>query len=261
MKIKFLTICLDAMRFLPTQLITFNRLHLDWEWLIVEGVAAPVKDTAWCKSIPPRLSKDGTTEFLDVLKRNHPRVKVFWRDLWHGKTEMCNFAIDAIKEPCLLLQVDADEFWTSEQIQDMVAACKANPDFNSGRFFCRYFLGPNIVAVGENCYGNNPGEWLRLFAFEPGMRFKTHEPPFLEGVSGKDEAAFSREQTRAWGLVFDHQAYCWQEQLEFKQEYYGYENAVRHWQRLQANTVWPVKLKDYLPWTDDRAQADLLYHP
>lgn len=245
------TLALDAAEFLPRQFEIFEKLNLKYHWYIAEGVAAPVRDTAWCKPIPPRLSRDGTSEILTHWL-NNPRITVFRRQLWNGKTEMCNHCIMHIKEPCVLLQVDADEFWTPAQIEKMVELYETG-QYDRMRFFCRYFVGENIITTSENSYGNNPGEWSRSWLFDPKMRFATHEPPNLRGC-GKRE--MTRDETRAQGLVFDHWAYRFEHQVRFKETYYGYKDAAAHWRRLQANTVWPCRLRDFLPWVDDKATAD-----
>ena len=57
--------------------------------------------------------------------------------------------------------------------------------------------------------------------------------------------------------MFDHYAYAFREQVEMKEQYYGYRGAVKQWERLQANQEWPVKeLRDFLPWVDRGVTAD-----
>lgn len=252
MRLSILTICLDAAEFLPRQLAIFEQLRCDWHWFIAEGTAAPVKDTAWCKAIPPRLSRDGTSELLTSWLK-HPRITIFRRQLWQGKVEMCNKCLSAIKEPCALLEVDADEFWQPSQIEKIVQLYETG-QYDRMRFFCRYFVGPNIIVKGEDVWSNKPGEWSRSWLFNPTMRFLTHEPPNLKGCGTRE---LTREQTRELGLVFDHFAYCSEKTLQFKMAYYGYKDAVAHWRRLQENKVWPVtSLKDWLPWVGEGATAD-----
>lgn len=251
-----ITIALDAIHFLPMQLATLHRLpsSVDWTWHVVEGVAAPVKDTAWVKPIPARLSRDGTTEFLNGL-RTHPRVKVYQKQMWPGKTAMFNEALRTIREPGTLLQIDADEIWDAEQITKIASLFPERR--NCARFKCVFYVGPNIITVGENCYGDNPGEWLRAWYFEPGMRFDTHEPPKIHGMV---EYCMPKEIMTVLGLTFHHFAYCFESQVRFKEQYYGYKNAVLQWNTLQRNRQRPVKrLKDWLHWVDDRVGADLVY--
>jgi hypothetical protein len=255
-RVHIVTICLDAIRFLPSQFVMCNRLRVDWQWSIAEGVADNVQDTSWCKKIPPRLSQDGTTEFLGSIKQ-HQRVHIYQKPLWPGKVSMMNAMLDDIKKPCILLQIDADEFWLPDQIELILQLFQSDPKIQCARFKCRYFVGPNLVTVGDDCYGNNPGEWLRAWKFIPGQRFRTHEPPVLNGCMDTHETILSRDFTRDYDLVFDHYAYAYPEQLAFKEKYYGYSNALEHWKRLQAyDGQFPTKLKPFLPWVDDRVQVE-----
>src|SRR5207245_5490904 len=110
------TIVLDGARFLPRQFETFSQLKIPWRWSICEGVALPVNDTAWCKPIFPRLSNDGTGELLQGYAK-YPNISVQQNSAWPGKTNMVNTALLCFEKPGTLLQVDADEFWSTEQLE------------------------------------------------------------------------------------------------------------------------------------------------
>lgn len=250
------TLCLDGIRFLPKQLEVFEQLKIPWTWHIVSGVADSVKDTDWVARIQPRFSRDGTDEWLNS-KLDHPNIRIYRRQLWSGKNAMVNAALIAIKEECALMEIDADEFWTAEQLEKIVSIYETGA-CDRMRFYCRYFVGKNIVVTGENVWSNKNGEWSRSWLFKPGMMQAKHEPPILQGCGIRELA---REHSREHGLVFDHFAYCFPEQLQFKEVYYKYANALAHWDRLQQNTQWPVKpLKAFLPWSGDDACADLFEH-
>jgi hypothetical protein len=253
-KLHIYTLALDELGFLNRQLAVFRQLKADWHWHIAEGVADSVLDTSWVARMPPRLSKDGTTEWLNTLIGD-ARISVYRKQLWNGKVEMINTALKTIKEPCVLMQVDADEFWTPDQIEKIVALLERGP-YDCAYFLCHYYVGHSIVTVGENCYGNRPGEWLRAWRFEPGMVQAKHEPPVLQG---SQKHCMRREDTDALGLRFEHFAYTTRSRVEFKEKYYKYPNAAAQWDRLQANTQWPVRrLADFLPWVGEGVGADIL---
>lgn len=259
MRLEVFTLALDAMPWLPMQLATFNRLpaEIDWRWTVVHGVAQNVKDTGWMKSQQPRLSNDGTTEFLGYA-RLHPRVHVLENTNWPGKTAMCNAALEGAHTPCVLLEVDADEIWTPDQIVILCRLFEANPDVAAMQFWCRYFLGFNIVAHPRtgHSYGCRQNEWMRAWRMaDSGDYFGTHEPPIFRGTRGR---TMGRDETLSYGLEFDHYAYATRKQLEYKEAVYGYPGAVSGWERLQLNKNWPTKLKTFLPWVDDAAMADQL---
>lgn len=262
MKLSIVTIVLDGMKFLPTQFYTFSALReIDWTWYIAEGRAKNILDTSWCKDLAPRLSLDGTTAYLNFLKV-HPRIKVLQQQSWLGKTSMFNALLEMIKQPCLLLQVDVDEIWTPEKITGIVDYFLGHPRTSHARFDCIYHVGPNIITVTDNAYGHNPGEWLRAWRFEPGMRFLSHEPPRLEDVNDADGGSgLNRNEARRRGLWFTHMAYVYPEQVQEKEQYYGYKDALQHWYRLQQNSSWPCALRSFFPWCDNRAHAHLLYLP
>ena len=256
-QLSIFTIALDAMPFLPMQLASLNRLSCNWKWVIAEGAAMNTGSTAWCKPQARRLSRDGSTEFIASLK-NHPRIEFVQKAGWRNKDEMVNAAVKRMSNPGILLQMDADELWIPSQLEGILKLFADNPAQNCARFFCRYFVGPNIITTSSNAYGNMPNEWLRAWRFVPGFEFASHEPPMLKGVQ---EKCISRDQSAKAGLVFDHWAYVLRSQVEFKEQFYGYKDATRHWLNLQSNPQWPVKLKSFLPWVDEKATADLLFKP
>lgn len=254
--IYFFTLALDAIHFLPAQLAMMNRLSMPWKWIVVEGVAAPVKCTSWCNHIEPGLSIDGSNKWLQETSKYNPRVVHISKPLWQGKVEMCNAALDQCGTAGILMQIDADEIWTPAQIETIYIAFQKNATRNSARFWCRFFFGHNIVITPENTDHGHTGDWFRVWRFFPGMKFMTHEPPKLENFN---ENSFSAKETSALGLVFDHQAYLYESQVRFKEKYYGYENAVNQWRTFQANTVWPTPLKKWISWSHNNDMADRLY--
>lgn len=243
------------MPFISWHYPVFRQLPFEWHWTVVEGAAAPENCTSWCAPMPPGLSTDGTREYLDSVSMFDRRVVLLRSACWHGKAAMFNAACELIQEPGLLWQVDSDEIWSLDQIVKMRDMFRNDPKRNSARFFCRYFVGPDIAITSRNC-GNNTGyEWNRVWKVKPGVRFISHEPPKLEAI---EENPFTHKETEEAGLVFDHFAYATEAQVAFKEKYYGSENnscgvrykgATERWRKLQMNTKWPSIIgKDFMPW-------------
>lgn len=246
MNLEIITIVLNGMPFIERHLPVFEQLDFPWRWHVVEGVASNVKCTKWCQKIPAGLSTDGTTEYLKSIAGKN--VHVYRKPLWSGgKVQMVNAPLATLKHPCVLMQVDADEIWTPDQLAT-ITHILSDPlsGYTEMEFFCRYFVGPDLVTQGG--YGNRKGEWRRAWRFTPNMRFLKHEPPIMRGWPRAPQKVMLREMTRSLGLVFDHYAYATAAQVQFKERFYGYSNALWHWQRLQQNQNWPARLANFLPW-------------
>jgi len=277
--IHFLTIVLNGEPFIRYHIEVFKQLPLKWHWHIVEGVAELKHDTAWSFQLGGRItdeihrngySYDGTTEYLDELAQQYPENITVYRKpkgvFWNGKREMVNEPLFNINEECLLWQVDADELWTVQQICTARQMFIDNPEKTAAFYWCWYFVGENLVISTRNCYAQNPQqEWLRTWRYKPGAVWVAHEPPKLAeplpNGQWRDVAAvnpFLHEETEQLGLIFQHFAYVTQGQLRFKEQYYGYTNAVSQWTELQTQTQFPVLLRQYFPWVQDTTQVDTL---
>ena len=265
---------LDGMPFLRWHIEQLQKLAVPWQWHVVEGLADLKHDTGW--SVPtggqlPRrergfvLSRDGTTEYLNTIQRRFSdRVKIHRKpkgQLWQGKVEMVRAPLSAIREECLLWEIDADECWTTTQIEAVADLFQKEPKRTAAFFWCNFYVGPKAVISSRHGYAQNPGvEWLRVWRYRPGDNWASHEPPRLMrprlGRGAVDVAQinpFRHVETEAVGAVFDHYAYATRGQAEFKEGYYGYRGAVGGWKRLQSDIrkEKPLRLSDYFPWVKD----------
>jgi predicted O-linked N-acetylglucosamine transferase (SPINDLY family)/glycosyltransferase involved in cell wall biosynthesis/predicted SAM-dependent methyltransferase len=277
LSIHFFTIVLNGEPFIRYHIDVLKNLPFRWHWHIVEGVADLKHDTAWSVTLGGSisddihregLSQDGTREYLDELARLYPENITIYRKpegaFWEGKREMINAPLAPIREECLLWQIDVDELWTFEQICQTRQMFIEHPEKTAAFYWCWYFVGENLVISTRNCYANNPQyEWLRTWRFKPGMVWATHEPPRLAEPlpNGKwrDVAAvnpFSHQETEKEGLIFQHFAYVTENQLRFKEQYYGYKNATSQWLNLQQQTQFPVLLRQYFNWVKDDTQVN-----
>lgn len=243
------TLVFNGEPFIERHLAVFQKLKCNWRWVIVHGPANNGGSTRWCQSQGAGTSTDGTWEYLNRI--GDLRVLKITQDLWPSKDDMANAALKAFKEPGVLLQVDSDEIWTIEQLEEIVRLFDDFPKVGSMRFNCRYCVGPDLLAVGEDSWGGNDNTWLRAWRFYPGMYFDAHEAmsgPKLHGTGGY---CMTRAETARCGLIFDHFAYATEAQVAYKERFYGYAGATDEWRRLQAHEHFPVQLKKFWPWIKD----------
>lgn len=252
MRLEVVTIVLDGLPWLAAIYTELCRTQVAWHWHIVEGACSNAHCSRWMQNQPPRLSKDGTTSFLDAIAHD-PRVSVYRKKSWDGKLEMVNEPLPHIKTDCVLLQVDSDELWSADQLQRITYLFDDDPELMNARFHCRYFVGPGLICTDEG----RDSEWLRAWRFKPGMRWVSHEPPNLAGNTGK---SMHRKETKELGLVFDHYSWCLPKQVEQKQALYGpkYKDAVKGWERLQKQKEFPVRLRDFFPWCEPHVMVERL---
>ena len=270
--VHFFTIVLNGKPFIDYHINVFKELPFKWHWHIVEGVAELNHDTAWSVenggSINDQihkngLSKDGTSEYLDEIEKQFPNnVTLYRKDagvFWDGKLEMVNSPLQNINEECLLWQIDFDELWTTKQIIDAREMFIKQPDKTAAFFYCDYFVGEKLVIATKNTYGNHQDyEWRRAWRYKPGDEWQSHEPPKLmrktiEGnwIDLSEINSFTHSETEAENLIFQHYAYVTDEQLKFKEVYYGYKDAIAKWKELNSVESFPVQLKEFFPWVDD----------
>lgn len=277
--VHFFTIVLNGEPFIHYHLDVFRQLPFRWHWHVVEGVASLVHDTAWSVRAGGRidpashargLSVDGTTAYLDQIATDDPkRISIYRKrggSFWAGKREMVSAPLPNIREECLLWEVDADELWTFEQIVSMRRLFLDQPDRTAAHYWCHYVAAPGAVIATRYNYAANPAvDWVRTWRYRPGDRWEAHEPPILVRprlggyVDVGKKRPFLHDATEDAGAVFQHFAYATEEQVRFKETYYGYGGALERWRGLReavGTARGPLRLGDYLPWVTDDTLVD-----
>jgi len=256
MKIEFFTIVYNGQPWIRGQAEFFRRLEgVDWRWHVVEGLAEHVKDTAWCKEAGGRisdfesqntnLSTDGTGEFLDGLKNEFGERILIYRppraEPWPGKKAMIDSFLPQMEDGCLLWQLDVDEFWKPDQVRQILAEFGKRPELTAGWFDCDYFFGWDRCSSRPGVFGNfREYEWLRVWRYQKGDSWGSHEPPaLLRGVEGGKWANVGRInpmlqiETRGRGWKFQHYALTDRAQMEFKEIYYGHRGLIAGLDQLE----------------------------
>tara|TARA_B110000483_G_C18088261_1_gene500902 strand:- start:35 stop:814 length:780 start_codon:yes stop_codon:yes gene_type:complete len=243
------TIVLNGMPFIKDQYEIIPKIFD--HWYIIEGVSKNINCTRWCNPIAREyhennLSVDGTRQFLDTINKDK-KITVIRKkngDAWNGKVEMCNSFMHLVKD-CLLMQVDVDEFWSESVLLDIFKYCKTHNNFDAMQFRCSFYLGNNLVVNGKNCYGDMDWDWWRLWMIGKHNNFISHEPPRIQN----QKLVIHKNDTSKAGWTFDHFAYKYKHQLEFKEKFYGYKGAVNQWEQLNSLESYEnVFAEKYLKW-------------
>jgi Glycosyl transferase family 2. len=250
-KLVIFTIVLDGMPYIAWQYSIFQKLKCDWRWIVIEGAAMNNGSTKWCQKQEGRYSIDGTTDFLLKIC-DYRQINVLANTRWESKDAMANTAVSEITEPCVLMQVDADEIHTPENIEKIVQLFEKDDSLGAIRMPCRFFVGPRLICHGENCWSNRSFEWTRAWRFEPGMRFLIHEPPNLHPLKGR---IMEKDEAKTHGLSFDHYAYALKKQVKYKEAFYGYTGLVNQWRSLQKHDHFPEQLNRFFPFVDDKVMV------
>jgi ADP-heptose:LPS heptosyltransferase len=267
--IHFFTIVLNGEPFIRHHIEVFRRLNVPWTWHVVEGLAAHRQNPACGEQREGRLpaeflstghSNDGTSDYLDSLARAWPdQVRLYRKPpgrSWGGKVEMVNAPIPNLTREGLLWQIDADELWTVNQIEQTHAAFVRDPKKSAAWFNCHFFVGPEICTSTPNVFGNfNHMESVRVWRFQPGDYWQTHEPPTLVRPASPGGAVdlgrlnpLMHEETSRLGLRFQHFAYAIEAQIRFEEDYYGYGGALASWNRLQTEAAKAPRLRSFFSW-------------
>tara|TARA_R110002074_G_scaffold402324_1_gene607087 strand:- start:155092 stop:155871 length:780 start_codon:yes stop_codon:yes gene_type:complete len=196
------------------------------KWIIVHGASKNVHCTAWCKEIPDKYHKkgksvDATNRLLLGLKNSHDNIIVVEKDgMWEGKVEMFNAALEHVTEDCWLWQIDIDEYWEKAQMEGAEKVLE-NLGADVGAFTCDYLLSDDIIVRGAWGESIQHG-YRRLWKYQPGRKFLSHEPPKIEG-----------EKTQCpMHLLprFKHLSYYDYADVKFKAAWYGnHENIHEGW--------------------------------
>jgi len=172
---------------------------------------------------------------------------------------MISAPIEFLPDNVLLWEVDVDEFWSIDQIIRLNYEFGKNPERTAASFYCRFFVGPDRIADNIGMHGNNSRqEWRRVWRYRTGDTWQRHEPPSLMRTNEKGDVqdvmslnSFSHEETWCMGLIFDHFAYSTEQQLQFKEDYYGYKGAKESFQKMSSNQDSEILVKEYYSWIKD----------
>lgn len=232
MKTVAITIALNAEKHIIRQ----SAPYIFDEWIIVEGASESLFCTKWCKEMPSEYHNNGasiddTAGAIELQKKYKTDCKITHikpNGLWKGKVAMFNAALELIKEPCYLWEVDADEVWNKTSVigtNNMIE----NLGYDGASFMCNYYL-PNGLIVRGTWGESTIDGYHRMWKYKPGSKFLSHEPPRLEGATKIMHHKFTPR--------FNHYAYYLEEDVIFKSKWYSmHENIYEGWKEIVEGKV------------------------
>lgn len=214
------------------------------KWIIVEGASKNTFCTSWCKDMPEKYHKDGssidgTVEYIKEIQSTictGAEIKLIQTEgFWDGKVAMFNAALEYIDYPCHLWQVDIDEYWEPWQLENAEKILE-NTDTDVGIFTCNYMLSHDIVVRGDWGESIKHG-YKRLWKYQPGRKFISHEPPKIEGEGKALPPAYMPK--------FLHKSYYYKQDVEFKAAWYNkHEHILDGWKDIvQGVTKLPCRIE------------------
>jgi len=216
-----------------------NMVSMFDKWVIVEGFSRNGGSTAWCNSIrPPSQSTDGTIETCQNLASKYPTKVLFATSQtgWPSKDAQVNKGIELLQgnPDGWLWQVDADEQWTESDLTEAETMLGIGSNTAGGFQFYHYLCkdSDGRQLVGKGSWGD--GISTRLWWWH-GQKFKTHEPPIMEGQDGY----------KVLPQKYHHYSYYFEQDVEFKSRYYkGYRSVLANWRTLQKRRFdYPISAK------------------
>jgi len=240
---------LNGMPFLERQLDFIPKMFD--HWYIIEGALNNKNDGCHNGNIlleqfisKDCLSVDGTTEFLDKLKKNKNITIIRKNSSWDGYVEMANSFMHEI-ENSILFYIDVDEFWDKQVVNDICTFLEKS-DINTLKFMCYYFLGKDRYVFEPNKFGNNWFEWMRAWKVDKNRTFKTLQPPEL--YNEQEIRILDKLETAKRGWTFTHYAYTLEQQIIFKEIFHNHKDLLLNWKKLQALPKdTDCLLSDYIP--------------
>lgn len=153
--------------------------------IVVEGASA----MAAMISTADGHSTDGTLEALHAFKREEDlenKVTIITRDgFWSEKDEMSRaYAEQATGD--YLWQVDIDEFFTHEDMGQIISLLHERPEVTQISFPQHIFWGDFDVVCGSVFIRGTDYPMHRLFKWGPGYQYKTHRPVTVLDPEGRD---------------------------------------------------------------------------
>lgn len=193
------------------------------EIIVVEGAAPAARNIA----TPDGHSTDGTLETLQRFKREEDpenKLIIITKDgFWSEKDEMSQaYAAHATGD--YLWQIDSDEFYLPQDMQNILEYLRDNPHITAVSFPMITFWG-DIHTITNGWYLQRGANiYHRLFKWGAGYTYKTHRPPTVLDEQGRDTRKLhwlNGQHMRERGIFLYHYSLLLPQQVIKKSDYYA----------------------------------------
>ena len=179
---------------------------------------------------------------------------------WKHKDDMVNAYIPYVSGD-FIFQVDSDEIWSKEALKKLRKLLFDNPDITCLEFRpLQFWHNFETILVG----GHWEAPFTRIFKFEKGAKWRSHEPPVLLAPNGRPYNDIKRiNATNQFDISFYHYNYLTAEQARWKSEFFKnyYETAkvptCDESTRIGMTKDWYEKV--WLPWSNDAEAIESKY--
>lgn len=198
--------------------------------IVVEGAAPAAASVA----SPRGHSLDGTLETLwDFKEREDCEGKLtivtaeeegYPDGFWPGEKDEQSQAYARRATGDYLWQVDADEFYRSEDMKQVLDLLASQPEISGVGFPQLQFWGGFSCTVDGWFQRRHLPEIRRLFRWGPGYRYHCHRPPTVLTAEGKDTAELNwldGRKMKRLGIYLYHYSCVFPRQVLEKSSYYG----------------------------------------
>lgn len=185
------------------------------EIVVAEG---PVK---YWQTMGVERSTDSTLEILANFHDPDKKLR-YASGKYSEKDEQFQRALDLMRtQPDYLLQVDADEVWTSSSLDGLNNLLKERKPVSVGVHSHTFVGGLDRVIGG---FEEKTDNFLRVFKWENNCKFVTHRPPtirYSDGNQTRGRGHVDSDEARDYyGVSMCHYSYVWPSQVKSKIDYY-----------------------------------------
>jgi hypothetical protein len=199
------------------------------EIIVVEGG----HEDAHSVCTPDGHSIDGTLETLYKFKEEEDpenKLKIIVKDgFWQKKDELGNDrthqsrAYAQLATGDYLWQIDIDEFYKEEDMVEVITMLQNDPTITTISFHQKSFWGSiNYISDGIYLRKNKVG-WHRIFKWQKGYSYLTHEPPTVineKGIDLRDINWINGRKMARKGIFMYHYSLLFPWQVEQKVKVY-----------------------------------------